>query len=74
MILSSGETVRIQLNDELLMLLLRGGIVNYVIGEVQIRIEQENPLVIIKRDEYRDLKRNVNNPGILEHIFKEIGK
>lgn len=71
---SQGETIRIKLKDEMLMLLLRGGVINYIENGVQIRLEQENPLVIIERDKYRDLKRHINQPGILEHIFREIDK
>jgi hypothetical protein len=74
MSISQGETIRIQLKDEMIMLLLRGGVINYVIGGVQIRIEQENPLVIIDRDKFRDLKRHIYEPSILEHIFREIDK
>jgi hypothetical protein len=71
---SQGQTIRIKLKDEMLMLLLRGGTVNYIENGVQIRIEQENDLVIIKREEYRELKRNINSPGMLEYLFRKIDK
>ena len=72
--MQQGETVRIKLNDDLLMLLLRGGVVNYVIQGVQIRIEQEKDLVIIEKEYYRDLKRHRDSPYVLEEIFKRIDK
>ncbi|HAT2149821.1 hypothetical protein SDA16_06935 [Legionella pneumophila serogroup 1] len=74
MSINSGETIRIQLTDEMLLLLMRGGTVNYIQDQVQIRIEQKTPLVIIDRDDYRDLKRHIYNPAILEHIFGKIDK
>jgi hypothetical protein len=68
------EIVRIQLNDEMLMLLLRGGTVNSMHPGVQIRIEPENRMVIINREDYQDLKRHMNSPYILEEIHRNIAK
>ena len=74
MSISQGETVRIQLSDEMLMLLIRGGTVNCIQSGVQIRIEQEKPLIIIDRDDYRDLRRYSHDPSILELIFRKVDK
>ncbi len=72
--MQQGETIRIKLNDEMLMLLMRGGQVNYVIAGVQIRIEQEKDLVVIDKQDFRDLKRYHHEPYVLEAIFKRIDK
>ncbi|HAT1964767.1 TPA: hypothetical protein JAG59_002005 [Legionella pneumophila] len=67
-------TINIKLNDECLMLLLRGGTVNHCVDQVCIRIQQEKPLVVIEKEYYVDLKRHIYSPAILEHIFGMIDK
>ncbi len=72
--MTEGKTYTLKLSDDMLMLLLRGGTVNYIIDGIQIRIMQETDLVIIKKQDYRDLKIHRDSPGILSEIFRNIDK
>ena len=62
----------IGLSDEMLIMLLRGGVVNYKIPGLHVVLRQEKELVVIKRDDYRDLKKHMHEPYILENIFRNI--
>lgn len=62
----------IRLSEEMLLMLLRGGVVNYEMNGVRIVLRQAKDLVVIKREDYQDLKRHIREPNVLECIFRNI--
>lgn len=74
----SEEKVHIKLTDEMLINLLRGSAVNLsfigINSTFHIRIEQEKSLVVIDKEDFRDLKIFSREPIILDKIFERIDK
>ena len=68
------KVFNIVLNDEMLNLLIRGGVVNHQFNDIKVIVRQEKKLVTIDLDDFIDLKRHVNDPGILTHILRKIDK
>lgn len=68
------DILRIVLDDEMIIGLLRGRKIHYEQDGMQISIFAENNLMCIKGFHYNLLKSYIDEPNILLDVFKEIDK